>query len=74
MERSSRVLVAALGALAVRDLLAMLVVMLPFALLAALMEWQRQIQILHSRDDFHQHPFQQQTSAFRMSQLGQKET
>jgi hypothetical protein len=45
MERSSRVLLAALGALAVGHLLAMLVVMLPFALLAALVEWQRQIQI-----------------------------
>jgi hypothetical protein len=45
MERSSRVLLAALGPLAVGHLLAMLVVMLPFALLAALVEWQRQIQI-----------------------------
>ena len=44
MERSSRALVAALAAM-VGHLLAMLVVMLPFALLAALIEWQRQIQI-----------------------------
>jgi hypothetical protein len=45
MERSTRSLVAALGPLAVGHFLAMLVVMLPFALLAALVEWQRQIQI-----------------------------
>jgi hypothetical protein len=45
MERSSRVLLAALGPLAVGHLLAMLVVMLPFAVLVALIEWQRQIQI-----------------------------
>ena len=45
MERSSRALIAALWPLAVGHLLAMLVVMLPFALLAALVEWQRQIRI-----------------------------
>ena len=45
MERSSRALIAALWPLAVGHLLAMLVVMLPFAFLAALVEWQRQIRI-----------------------------
>jgi hypothetical protein len=45
MERSSRALVAALGPLMVGHLLAMLVVILPFSLLVALVEWQRQIQI-----------------------------
>jgi hypothetical protein len=45
MEKSSRALVAALCALAVGHLLAMLAVMLPFALLAALVEWQWQIRI-----------------------------
>jgi len=45
MERSSRALVAALGPLAAGHLLAMLLVILPFALLVALVEWQRQIQI-----------------------------
>ncbi len=45
MERSSRALVGALGPLALGHFLAMLVVLLPFALLAALLEWQRQIQI-----------------------------
>jgi hypothetical protein len=45
MKRSSRALFTALGPLAVGHLLAMLVVMLPFALLAALVEWQRQIKI-----------------------------
>jgi len=45
MERSTRSLLTALGPLAVGHFLAMLVVMLPFALLAALVEWQRQIQI-----------------------------
>jgi hypothetical protein len=45
MERSSRALVAALGPLAVGHLLAMLVVILPFALLVAVVQWQRQIQI-----------------------------
>jgi hypothetical protein len=43
--RSSRALIAALWPLAVGHLLAMLVVMLPFALLVALVEWQRQIQV-----------------------------
>ncbi len=45
MERSSRALVLALWPLTVGHLLAMLVVILPFALLVALVEWQRQIQI-----------------------------
>ena len=45
MERTSRALITALWPLAVGHLLAMLVVMLPFALLAALVEWQRQIRI-----------------------------
>ena len=45
MERSSRALVAALWPLTVGHLLAMFVVILPFALLVALVEWQRQIQI-----------------------------
>jgi hypothetical protein len=45
MERSSRALIAALWPLAVGHLLAMLVVMLPFALLGAFVEWQRQIRI-----------------------------
>ena len=45
MERSSRALLAALGPLAVGHLLAMLLVILPFALLITLVEWQRQIQI-----------------------------
>lgn len=45
MERSSRALIAALWPLAVGHLLAMLVVLLPFAFLAALVEWQRQIRI-----------------------------
>jgi hypothetical protein len=45
MERSSRALIAALWPLAVGHLLAMLVVLLPFALLATLVEWQRQIRI-----------------------------
>jgi hypothetical protein len=45
MERSSRALVAALWPLTIGHLLAMLVVILPFSLLVALVEWQRQIQI-----------------------------
>jgi len=45
MERSSRALVAALGPLAAGHLLAMLVVILPFSLLVALVQWQREIQI-----------------------------
>jgi hypothetical protein len=45
MERGSRALVAALWPLTVGHLLAMFVVILPFALLVALVEWQQQIQI-----------------------------
>ena len=45
MERRARALFAALWPLAVGHLLAMLVVMLPFAFLAALVQWQRQIRI-----------------------------
>jgi hypothetical protein len=45
MERSSRALVAALWPLTVGHLLAMFVVILPFALLVALVEWQQEIQI-----------------------------
>ena len=45
MERSPRALLAALRPLAAGHLLAMLLVLLPFALLVALVEWQRQIQI-----------------------------
>jgi hypothetical protein len=45
MERSPRALVAALGPLAGGHLLAMLFVILPFALLVMLADWQRQIQI-----------------------------
>jgi hypothetical protein len=45
MERSPRALVAALGPLAGGHLLAMLLVILPFALLVTLVEWQREIQI-----------------------------
>jgi hypothetical protein len=45
MERSSRALLAALGYLAAGHLLAMLVAMVPFALLAALFAWQREVQI-----------------------------
>ena len=45
MDRSSRALWAALGPLGAGHLLAMLLVLLPFALLIALVEWQRQIQI-----------------------------
>ena len=45
MERSGRALVAALWPLTAGHLLAMLVVLLPFSLLVALVEWQRQIQI-----------------------------
>ncbi len=45
MEKSSRALVAALCALAGGHLLAMLAVLLPFALVAALVEWQWQIRI-----------------------------
>src|SRR6201988_473388 len=45
IERSSHALVAALWPLTVGHLLAMFVVVLPFALLGALVEWQQQIQI-----------------------------
>jgi hypothetical protein len=45
MERNSRALVAALWPLMVGHLLAMLVVILPFSLLVALVQWQRHIQI-----------------------------
>jgi hypothetical protein len=45
MGRSSRALLAALWPLTVGHLLAMLVVLLPFALLVTLVEWQQQIQI-----------------------------
>ena len=45
MEKSPRALVAALGPLAAGHLVAMLLVILPFALLVALVEWQRTIQI-----------------------------
>jgi hypothetical protein len=45
MERSSRALVVALWPLTVGHLLVMFVVILPFALLVALVEWQQQIQI-----------------------------
>jgi hypothetical protein len=45
MERSGRALVAALWPISVGHLLAMLLVILPFALLIALVEWQRHIQI-----------------------------
>jgi hypothetical protein len=45
MERSSRALVAALWPLAAGHLLAMLLVILPFALLVVLVDWQRQVQI-----------------------------
>ena len=45
MARSARALVAALWPLTVGHLLAMFVVILPFALLVALVEWQQQIQI-----------------------------
>jgi len=45
MERNPRALLAALWPLSAGHLLAMLVVLLPFAALVALVEWQRQIQI-----------------------------
>src|SRR6266852_1019335 len=44
MEKSSRALVAALWPLTAGHLLAMFLVILPFALLITLVEWQRQIQ------------------------------
>ena len=45
MERNSRALLSALWPLAAGHLLAMLLVLLPFALLVAIVEWQRAIQI-----------------------------
>ncbi len=45
MERSGRALLGALVYLAAGHVLAMFVVMVPFALLAALLAWQREIQI-----------------------------
>ena len=45
MERSPRALVSALWPLAAGHLLAMLLVILPFALLITLVEWQHQIQL-----------------------------
>lgn len=45
MERSPRALIGALGALSAGHLLATLLVLLPFALLLMLAEWQRPIQI-----------------------------
>ena len=45
MDRSPRALVAALWPLTVGHLLAMLVMILPFSLLVALVQWQRPIQI-----------------------------
>ena len=45
MDRSSHALVMALWPLTVGHLLAMLVVLLPFALLLVIVEWQQQIQI-----------------------------
>lgn len=45
MDRSARALVGALWPLSIGHLLAVLLIVLPFAVLAALVEWQRQIQI-----------------------------
>jgi hypothetical protein len=45
MERSARALVMALWPLTVGHLLAMLLIILPFALLITLLQWQQQIQI-----------------------------
>jgi hypothetical protein len=45
MERRSRAVLAALGYLAAGHLLAMLVAIVPFALLAALFAWRREVQI-----------------------------
>lgn len=45
LERSSRTLWAALGSLALGHLVAMLAAILPLALLASLLDWQRQIQL-----------------------------
>jgi hypothetical protein len=48
MEKSRRAFLAALGPLAIGHLLAMLLVILPFALLVTLVEWRRQIQVVAS--------------------------
>ena len=48
MERRPRALLAALGPLTLGHLLAMLVVILPFSLLVALVQWQLQIQVAAS--------------------------
>src|ERR1700755_2330380 len=45
MQRSPRALVAALWPLTAGHLLAMFLIILPFALLVTLVEWQRQIQL-----------------------------
>ncbi|WIG49240.1 MAG: hypothetical protein OJF48_000155 [Afipia sp.] len=45
MDKSPRALAAALWPLSIGHLLAVLLIMLPFAVLSALVEWQRQIQI-----------------------------
>ena len=45
MDKSTRGLIAALWPLTIGHLLAVLLIVLPFAVLAALVEWQRQIQI-----------------------------
>lgn len=45
MERNPRALFVALGPLSIGHLLAMLLMLLPFALLLALSEWQREIQM-----------------------------
>ena len=45
MDKSARALVAALWPLSIGHLLAVLLIVFPFAVLAALVEWQRQIQI-----------------------------
>lgn len=48
MQRTPRALLGALGPLAIGHLLAMLLVILPFAMLIALVEWQRPIRIIAS--------------------------
>src|SRR6201998_2774604 len=45
MARKPKALIAAFGPLAIGHLLAMLLVILPFALLIALITWQREIQL-----------------------------
>jgi hypothetical protein len=49
MERSSRAVAAGTLTAAIEHQLAMLVMILPFGLLAALIEWERQIQIAASQ-------------------------